>query len=240
MRKQLLYMCPLLLVAASAWGATCANTSLANYTASGFSCTLDGLTFSNFTYFANPSTGLPTASSISVNPVNNNGTVGFDFGGPFISLSGTSTDALLSYDIMAAAGDLMTADSVTLLSAAASGTGAVAEVAEGVCAGTQAANGSCNGNSFSLSASVPGSNSQTVSLGAGVSFQTILKNIITQGATTGQGNAAISLFENTTTVTGGGGGNPGGGTAPEPTSMLSLGSGLVITSMLLRRKLRKN
>jgi len=239
MRKQLLYVCPLLLVAASAWGATCANTSLANYTASGFSCTLDGLTFSNFTYFANPTTGLPTAASISVNPVNSSGTVGFDFGGPFISLAGTSTDALLSYNISALAGEMMTADSVTLLSAAASGTNAVAEVAEGVCAGTQNANGSCNGNNYSLSASVPGSNSQTVTLGAGVSFQTVVKNIITQGATTGTGNAAISLFENVTTVSGGGG-NPGGGTTPEPTSMLSLGSGLVITSMLLRRKLRKN
>ena len=41
------------------------------------------------------------------------------------------------------------------------------------------------------------------------------------------------------TVAGGGGGGPGGGEVPEPDTVVMLGTGLVITSLLLRKKVRR-
>jgi len=244
MRRQLIYMCPLVLLASAAWGSTCANTTLNVYTATSFSCTLDGLTFSDFSFLA--PTGMPTSNEVDLVPVNDGTDVGFMFDGPFSAPAGFSDDAILSYMISQSTGSntTMTGDTVSLLSAGASGTGAAAQISEGICTTTAQSNGACvpPSNSYNLfvdyNSNGSGTQSDSVTFASPATTQAVIKNIVTDGGTGTSGGALISSFENTTQVSGGG--STGGGPVPEPGSMLMLGSGLIATSMLLRRKVRKN
>ena len=246
MRRHLLYVCPLLLLGSAAWGATCENATLNNYTTSSFSCTLDGLTFSDFS-FAVPG-GMPSADGVSVVPVNDGTDIGFIFDGPFAAAGGMSDDAILSYMISQSLGSstVMMGDTVSLLSAGAAGTGATAQISEGICTTTVQPSGACipPSNAYSLLVAENGNGSNTqsdsVMFASGVTSQSIVKNIVASGGSSNSGAALISSFENTTQVGNGGGGSPGGGPVPEPGSMLTLGSGLVATSMFMRRKARKS
>lgn len=241
MIKRLLLVCPVLLLAASAWGATCSTAMLNMYTSSGFSCTEGNLLFSNFSYMTG---GLPTASNVEVTPVDTDGTdFGFFFNGAFQSGAGMSSDAILSYSIATVdKSTSLTGDTVSLISYGASGGGNV-QIVEGICTTSASGAGVCpSGSSYSISASynsgppVSGSQSGSVTFTSPTSMETVSKNIITNGA---NGNAAISEFENTVQVSGGGAGS-GGGPVPEPGSTVTIGSGLILTSLLLRRKLRRS
>src|SRR5437764_7368961 len=98
MKKRLLLVCPALLVASTAWGAgVCTTTTLNIYDASGFSCTLGGLTFSNFTFLA-PG-GSPADTGVLLTPVNSGANVGFNVSGSFSAAPGTSADAVLGYTV---------------------------------------------------------------------------------------------------------------------------------------------
>jgi len=237
--------CALFLAVPVVWGSTCGSNAsqdtLNYYAASGFSCTLDGLTFSDFSYMA--SAGLPADSSIVVTPVNDGTDIGFIFSGMFSSAAMEFSDALLSYTITAVPGQTMTGDTVTLNKASASGNGAFAAVGEGICTGVQNGAGAClpAGNAYSLLAFDSGSggggmSSDSVSFATPATTQTVMKNIVTEGGL--GGSASVTEIENTTQVPGGGG-NPGGGPVPEPGPLLTLGSGLIGLSMLIRRRIRK-
>jgi len=237
MRKRLLFVCPVLLFAASAWGSTCSTAMLNTYIASGFSCTEGDLMFSNFSYVPG---GLPTANSVEVTPVDDGTDFGFFFNGAFQSGAGMSSDAVLAYNISTVdKAPILAGDTVSLISYGATGGGNV-QIVEGVCTSPASGTGACAG-SFSVSASYnsgpPPSGTQSGSVTfPGTNSETVSKNIITNGA---GGSAAISEFENTVQVPGGGG-NTGGGPVPEPGSALTIGSGLIATSLLVRKKMRRS
>jgi hypothetical protein len=243
MKKRLLLVCPLLLLSPAVWGASvCTNTTLNVYTnndAGGFSCTIGGLTFSNFQY-TSPS-GLPTETTVEVTPTNDGTNIGFFFTGAFTAGAGMSADAVLSYMISSGASAGIGGASVALISYGASGAGASASLVEGICTTAPQSNGACipASNAYSLSVfdnadHPPAKQADSVTFAAATSTVFVSKNIVEQG---GAGSATISQFENTVQAPGFGG--PGGGPVPEPASMFTMGSGLIATCMLLRRKLKK-
>jgi hypothetical protein len=245
MTRKLLLVCPLLLVTSAAWALpVCTSTTLNVYTnndADNYSCTLGGLTFSNFAYKAG--SGLPTELSVNVLPTTSTaGDVGFIFDGAFSAGAGTSADAILSYQISAAS-PMITGSSLSLLSAGAAGTGASAAIAEGICTTMPTGAGAClpSSNAYSIIAYINAGQASNAGEFASVNFATaastvfVTKNIVEMG---GAGNATISSFENTV-QTGGGGGNSGGGPVPEPASFFTMGSGLIAAAVLMRNKLKR-
>lgn len=245
MKKQLLMVCPLLLIASAAWAVpVCTTATLNVYTNNNldnYSCTLGGLTFSDFAY--NSPSGLPTEASVSVTPVTSaGGDVGFTFDGAFTASAGTSSDAILSYQINAST-PMMLGATASLLSYGASGTGASASIVEGMCTTAPSGSGAClpSGNAYSLSVydnagHPPVVQTSSVTFSAATSTLYVSKNIVEVG---GSGSATISSFMNTV-QTGGGAGGPGGGPVPEPASFFTMGSALIGASMLLRNKLKKS
>jgi hypothetical protein len=243
MNKPLLLVCPLLLLSSAVWGASvCTNTTLNVYTNNdmgGFSCTIGGLTFSNFQY-TSPS-GLPTEATVEVTPTNDGTNIGFFFTGAFTAAAGMSADAVLSYLISSGASAGITGAAVALTSYGASGAGASASIVEGVCTTMPQGDGSCVPASDAYSLSVfdnadhpPAKQADAVTFTSATSTVFVTKNIVEVG---GNGSATISQFENTVQV---GGGGPGGGPVPEPASLFTMGSGLIATCMLLRKKLKKS
>jgi hypothetical protein len=71
MKKTLLLLTFVFGVSYSAWAGACGTGTLAGYDTPGFSCTLDGLTFSEFSYIPSASGGAaaPPDSGITVNTV---------------------------------------------------------------------------------------------------------------------------------------------------------------------------
>jgi len=223
----------------------CTSTSLNVYTnndANNYSCTLGGLTFSNFSYSA--SNGLPAETTVQVTPVSDSsGDVGFIFQGAWTAGAGLSSNAVLAYNIVSTNGAAaLTGDSVALLSYGARGSGASATIVEGVCTTTRQANGSCAPASSSYSLMVddnvnnpPPVQSAAVVFTSATNTVQVNKNIVEVG---GSGSATISQFENLVQTNGGQGG-PGGSGVPEPASLFTAGSGILGACMLLRKKVRK-
>ncbi len=152
-----------------------------------------------------------------------------------------SADSVLSYDISDTTAGI-TGATVSLLSYGASGANASATIVEGICSTTPTGSGAClpPSNVYSLSVydnsnAPPPVQSDSVTFASPASTVWVSKNIVEVG---GSGSATISSFENT--VQTGGGGGPGGGPTPEPASLFTMGSGLIATSLLLRKKLKKS
>jgi hypothetical protein len=239
MRKRLFIMASLLLFAASAWGSPCMSTAFSNYLGAGFSCTEGDFLFSHFSYSA--SDNLPPATAVNVVPTSDANDVGFDFYGAWQSGGGVSSDAVIAYEISTVdKAPLLLGDTISLVSYGASGTGANVQIVEGACTAMPSNTGACpKGDEYPLDAFYNSSGKMKQSDSA--TFTTpssavwLSKNVITNSS---YGSAAISEFENTS-QTNGGGGTTGGGPSPEPGSLLTLGSGLVATSLLLRKRRRK-
>ncbi len=244
MRKRLLVLCSLLLLAAVAWGSPmCTNNTLQYYVMNyggSSGCALGSLTFSNFGFQSGGTVQPPTSSGgVNVSTVTGTNT-GLSFDGPFGVAAGYSLDDLISFAITSPAPSI-TNDTLSMQGFGAVGSGSV-QVAESLCIGAMyASDGSCSGTSQSLDVfanSTSQMQSATATFGA-TGMVDLVKNIIVQGGTSGTSSSAgVSVVFNTTSS--GGGGFPGGGQVPEPDTLLSLGSGLVITSLLFRRKLRKS
>lgn len=221
--RRLFVACPMLLVASAAWGAVCPTAALSTYDASGFSCTVNGLTFSNFSYTT--VNGLPTAANVELIPTfDAAGDTGFFIDGGFTASAGQTSSATITYTITDTVAGI-TGATASLISYGATGSGAVATVSENVCSPT------CK--TFSVTDDVnhpPVVQSNSVTFAATTSV-TITKTITESGGT---GSATISSFENTVQTNGGAG--PGGGTVPEPASFLTMAGGLIAALPFLRRK----
>jgi hypothetical protein len=234
MRKQLLMWCPLLLLTTAAWGQSlCVDGTLAGYESLTSGCTIDGVTFSDFTFSSSGSTApLPAASGIAVIPDTNTSDPGLEFTGPFAAAAGTDLDALIGFTISAAS---ITSETLAMQGYGQSADGSV-QVTESVCEGTLSGSGGCSGPTASLDVFDNASGSvsaDTVSF-ADTPTVEVVKNIIVQGGATG--SAGVSVVYNTVP---GAVGVVTGSMVPEPDSLITLGSGLVLTALLLRRRIRK-
>lgn len=239
MTKQFLLTCPLLLIASAAWAVPVCTTSTLNvYTngnADNYSCTLDGLTFSNFAFHAEDNQ--PSLNSVVVMPTfDAGGDVGFIFDGAFTAGAGLSSNAVLAYTI---SGDGITGATASLISYGAAGAGASAKLTESLCTSKPSDDGACTG-ALSLAVSdvagqSPVIQSSSVQFGAPIPTLYVTKTISENG---GAGDATISSFENTVQISAGGGGTSGGGPVPEPASFLTMGSGLIAAAIFLRAKLK--
>ena len=246
MRKFLLLACPLLLTVSGlrASSVSCTAGTMANYLALSSGCMVGNLLFSNFSLTESGNAQLPTASSIGVDVVNQNGS-GLQFNGPFATSMGQAMDVGILFTVTAST-PVITGDTLSMAGFGTQGTGNVA-VAESLCAGgTYSANLVCSAGNSNVASMLVFQNSSasvssdSVTFAAPVATVGAAKNIILENGAGATSASAVSFVVNTFTSGGGSGGGQGGpGTVPEPASYLTLGSGLLFTGLLLRRKLRK-
>jgi len=202
-------------------------------------CTLGGLTFNNFT-FANTNPP-PTDSQVTVKPTTDaSGDVTLEFDGAFSVDAGSSMSISIGYTAIGTT-PVITGQSLALTGFGQSGNGSV-DIGESICkGGTYSTLGQCSTNDVA-SISVYDFNSTNMRTFDSVSFTpaftqiSVVKNIALNGGTTGtNAGATVSEVFNTTLGDGGAGGK-GGGTAPEPDTMVMLGSGLLVAGLVWRRR----
>lgn len=132
--KKMLLLIPVLSLGTSAWATsgTCTSGTLAQYDASGFSCTLGDLTFSDFSYIPADSGGAtaPPDAGVTVTPVTSGfGTeTGLLFTAAWLVGMGQSEDSSISYEVSTTnPGGITDLSLVVVGGAAGSGIASVAE-----------------------------------------------------------------------------------------------------------------
>ena len=225
MTKHLLFLCIMVAVFSSvALAAPCAVGTLATYDTAGFTCTIDGLTFSNFSYSTAGSGGAsaPDASGVTVTPQTGGSEVGFLFNAAWIVGPLQTEDSLILYT--AACTTCQISDLFLKMIGGAGGTG-VAGVAETTTTPPESLNTAVTGAGFANL-----TDSATFSLPVG--SLDIGKDIAVSGGTAG--SAHISGVFNLLSTTGGNNPPP----VAEPRLIL-LCLALVSMMPIARRKLRK-
>jgi hypothetical protein len=210
----------------------CGSGSMADYITSGYNCTIDDKTFSNFQYTFNsnpPGFGLPPGS-VSVTPIMTPGDPGFQFstGWHASTASGVlSQDSLFQFTVnVNPGGNLITDVSLSIGGAGFMGTGSVI-VDETVCLG--ATFPACSGGTvdfLQVRRDSAGSKTYDEISFAGVSEIDVQKDVLIDAGT--NGSASLSLVTNQFSE---------GGAVPEPGSILLFGSGALALAGVLRRKL---
>ncbi len=106
MKKTLLLISFAFGLGSSAWASTCMSGTLAVYDASGFTCSLGDLTFSDFAYIPASSGGAvaPTDAGVTVTPITTGPTgfttdTGLLFTAAWLASSGQTVDSSISYDV---------------------------------------------------------------------------------------------------------------------------------------------
>jgi hypothetical protein len=171
---------------------TCVGGFLDTYTAAGFSCVFDGITFSNFQYDPTASGGAvtPDAHGVSVNPETIGSEGGFLFTGGFLVGPGEVEDSTITYT--ATCVGCLIDDLVLIMGGGASGTG-LASVSETSTSVTPNVN-LLTGESIL---------SDMTTFTTGVGSITLTKDIGVSGGTDGFAHisAVTNLFSTNTTTT---------------------------------------
>ena len=230
MKKLSLFLCVLLGTSAIAMASiACPVSTYDTYLGTGFSCTIDDKTFSNFLYSSSASGGAGTipASGVAVVPVTTLNNPGFLFTGGFGVISNQTQDELFGFTVRVNQGG-NPIDDITLLQLGTgfTGTGS-ASIAETVCLGDTFANGCLGGTIVTLSTV---DNSTLVKLSDHITFAPVrvidvVKDLELFGGPSG--SAFVSGVENQFSE------------APEPSSLVMLGTGIVGLAGILRRKPNK-
>jgi hypothetical protein len=169
-----------------------------------------------------------------VNPINDGANTGLSFQGPFGARAGTPLDLQIAF-VIGSNPAVINGEALAMQGFGATGGGSV-QVTESMCVGAiPASNGSCSGSGGMRSLDVF-DNSGGIKAFDSVSFSpvsilAVSKDIMVQGGGAGTtSSAGVSLVINTVP-----GGSPRSGDTPEPVTAILLGSGLLVTSLLLRR-----
>jgi hypothetical protein len=230
MRKFVFLLFLTLLAAVVMWGApVCVNGTLADYESLSSGCTIDGVTFSMFDFASAGSVApLPVAADVTVEVVDGT-TPGFAFIGPFAAGAGFSMDVMISYVVNAPS---ITGQSLSMQAFGQTGNGSVQAV-ESICEGTLSMGGSCSGpvaslNVFDNTGGVQSFDSVTF---ASVSSIAVSKAIMVLGGTAGTVSSAgvSTVFDEAGSAE----------VVPEPYPLITLGSGLILTALLVRKRSRK-
>src|SRR5579864_9118023 len=96
MKKTILLSTFVFGLGSSAWAGPCASATLAVYDASGFTCTIGDLTFSNFSYVPSGGVLIPD-SSVAVTPESIGGESGFQFNAPWFAFPTTILDSFINF-----------------------------------------------------------------------------------------------------------------------------------------------
>jgi hypothetical protein len=168
--------------------------------------------------------GNPTPHVTLVQASSSGGEVLLEFN-PFLAVSGGDASAIHFY--FEVSGDLTGVDLTV--------DGRRASVHELVCADPLTRN-TC-GSSAPLANLAASSGVTTSATFASAATAYVFKDIlVTSGTTAGDEGHLTSFFQS---FTGGGAGQPGGGHIPEPSSYLTLGSGLLLTAIVWKRRMKK-
>lgn len=195
MKKTLLLITFVLGLSYSAFAGACVTATLAVYDATGFSCTIGDLTFSDFSYSSSGAILIPD-TSVTVTPETTAGETGFRFNAPWFAPSdGSTLDSFINYT--AACDTACSIDDWVLAIAGVSAPGdAIVNVAE-----------TANELTSSLSVGSSGGVNKLTDSGtfAPVGSLTVGKDILIYGGTGSTGlvaqvSSVTNLFSTTSTV----------------------------------------
>jgi len=217
MKKTLLMPSLLVCLSSVVEAAQCSGGTLAAYTVTGFTCTLNDLTFHDFFYVPSAFGGAVAtgASGVSVNPEIVGGNDGFLFSSGWLAGPGQVDDSLITYT--ATCNGCLIDNLILIMGGGASGTG-LASVSETSTSVTPNVSLITGGTQLT----------DMTTFTTGVGSITLTKDIGVSGGTDGFANisAVSNLFSTVTTLT------------PEPPLIL-LSLGLLGMIPVARRKLRR-
>jgi len=206
-------------MSAVAHAGPCVNGALNTYDAPGFSCNIDALTFTSFSYSAVGTGGalLVLPSGVSVTPCSGCTTpaeFGFQFSAPWSVSSGQTQDSLISFAVSCACA-LVDAVSISTLAFGGSGSALVTETLS-------------NGTVLSMMLNSGGAKFSDSAAFAGVTTINVVEDIKLSGSGASGGSGSANVFNVfnafSTSAT------------PEPSSLLLLGSGIIALGGYLRRR----
>ena len=212
MRKLTLLIGMVLGLSSLGLAGACGVGTMASYSSPGFSCSIGGLTFSNFSYSSSAFGGAVSipAAGVTVTPVSG-AESGFQFEAPWIASSSQGEDSTISYTVTGSITDLV-------LSMAGFGFTDGADVSVAESSATPPLSLLVFDNSTGMTPS------DTIT-GLSLSTLTVTKDIAVLG---NGGTGHLSIVDNLYST----------GAVPEPASMLLLGSGMLGLAGFVRRRKR--